>query len=453
MEPVVKVQNLSKQYQIGGLDAGYRTFRETFAQVLARPFRRLQGIEGAATETIWALKDVDFVVQEGEILGLIGHNGAGKSTLLKILSRITSPTKGRTEVHGHIGSLLEVGTGFHPDLTGRENVYLNGTILGIKRSEIKRHFDEIVAFSEIEKFIDTPVKWYSSGMYLRLAFSVAVHLNTEVLVMDEVLAVGDVNFQQKCLDKMYDLRNHGKTILFVSHSMGAVTRLCERVVLLDKGKMIADGPANQVVRDYLGQGWQVGADRQWLVHEGPGNQIVRLRGVRVRTRAGATVDSIGIQEPIGIEVTYDVFQAGQTLVPKVDLITEEGLHLFTSHDVGERWRRQPRPEGQYVSTMWIPGNFLTGGSLRVNASVMSHHPATHTHVEAHNVVAFQVLDTIEGNSARGDYLGPIAGVVRPLLDWDTQLCPQVEEPNITSEASTIAYTPAGVERDSASSAE
>src|SRR6266436_9210711 len=277
MEPIVKVQNISKRYQIGGLDAGYTTFRETFAKALTRPIRRLQCADKQAEESIWALKDIDFDVQEGEVVGLIGNNGAGKSTLLKILSRITTPTTGRTEVHGHIGSLLEVGTGFHPDLTGRENIYLNGTILGIKRSEIKRHFDEIVAFSEIEKFIDTPVKWYSSGMYVRLAFSVAVHLDSSVLIMDEVLAVGDVSFQQKCLDKMHEIRNQGRTILFVSHNMAAVTRLCGRVILLDKGRMAADGLPLEVVNDYLGSDWKVTSERAWRgLDDAPGNDVVRL---------------------------------------------------------------------------------------------------------------------------------------------------------------------------------
>lgn len=439
MEPVVKVQNISKQYQIGGLDAGYRTFRETFAGALARPIRRLQGIGRQTAESIWALKDVDFVVQEGEIVGLIGHNGAGKSTLLKILSRITTPTTGRTEVHGRIGSLLEVGTGFHPDLSGRENIYLNGAILGIRRAEIARRFDEIVAFSEIEKFIETPVKWYSSGMYLRLAFSVAVHLDAEVLVMDEVLSVGDVGFQQKCLDKMHEIRNQGRTILFVSHAMSAVTRLCQRVILLDKGQVIADGPANEVVNAYLGENWNVTAERQWAEsHEQPGNSIVKLLKVRVRTEAGVTTESVSIRRPIGIEITYEVLQPGYVLTPKVELINEEGLHVFATHDVGERWRRESRPPARYVSTVWIPGNFLSGGNLRINASVMSHHPATVTHAHAAGVAAFQVVDVGEGRSARGDYRGPIPGVVRPLLDWDTEVCLPADEAPLQEEEMTVS---------------
>lgn len=420
MDTVVKVQNVSKRYQIGGLDAGYRTFRETFAEVIARPIHRLRGQRRQQGESIWALKDINFEVPEGEIVGLIGHNGAGKSTLLKILSRITTPTTGRTEVHGRIGSLLEVGTGFHPDLTGRENIYLNGTILGIKRSEIKERFDKIVAFSEIEQFIDTPVKWYSSGMYLRLAFSVAVHLDTEVLIMDEVLAVGDVGFQQKCLDKMHDIRNQGRTILFVSHSMAAVTRLCERVILLEKGQIAADGPANEVVNDYLGAAWQVTAEREWdNPEERPGTEAVRLIKVRAVAEDSTTKESLSIQEQIGIELTYEVLQPGHILTPRVDLFSEEGTHLFASHDVGPEWRRQPRAAGRYTSTIAIPANFLSAGNLRATASVMSHHPATVTHVYVPNAIGFQVVESDEEHTARGDYIGPIPGVIRPLLDWTT----------------------------------
>jgi len=439
MEPVVKVQNISKQYQIGGLDAGYRTFRETFAKALAWPIRRFQGAKREAGESIWALKDIDFTVQEGEILGLIGHNGAGKSTLLKILSRITTPTTGRTEVRGRIGSLLEVGTGFHPDLTGRENVFMNGTILGIRRAEIARRFDEIVAFSEIEKFIDTPVKWYSSGMYLRLAFSVAVHLDSEVLAMDEVLAVGDVGFQQKCLDKMHEIRNQGRTILFVSHSMAAVTRLCQRVILFDKGHMIADGSPAEVVNSYLGENWHVTAERQWLnPHERPGNSIVKLVKVRARTEEGVTAESVNIRRPVGIELTYDVLQPGYALTPKVELTNEEGVHVFATHDIGERWRRETRLPARYVSTVWIPGNFLSGGNLRIDASVMSHYPETVTHVHVSGVAAFQVLDIGEGQSARGDYRGPIPGAVRPLLNWETEVRLRAEEAFVETEEIAIS---------------
>jgi lipopolysaccharide transport system ATP-binding protein len=428
MKPIIRIDNISKLYNIGGLDAGYVTFRETLAGAIARPFRRIRGEQGRRGDSIWALKDVSFQVMQGEVVGVIGNNGAGKSTLLKILSRITQPTTGRTEVYGRLGSLLEVGTGFHPDLTGRENVFMNGSILGIRRAEIARKFDEIVEFSGIEKFIDTPVKWYSSGMYLRLAFSVAVHLDTEVLVMDEVLAVGDVAFQLKCMDKMNEIRNQGRTILFVSHNMAAMTRLCSRVVLLERGLLTADGPAHEVVSDYLGSSWKVTSEREWLsVEEAPSSDAVRLLRVRVRNKRGETAESVGIQEAVGVQLTYDVLQPDQVLVPKIDLLNEEGLHLFSSHDVGPEWRRQPRPVGRYVSTIWIPGNFLSGGNLLANVSIMSHYPSTVIHIEVAKAVAFQVLEAEEGQSARGDYAGPIAGMLRPLLGWDTEFYSQYEE--------------------------
>jgi lipopolysaccharide transport system ATP-binding protein len=420
MAPVITVRNISKRYQIGGLDPGYATFREFLASAMAMPLRRLRRIQNSQSQTIWALKDIDFAMEAGEVVGLIGHNGAGKSTLLKILSCITLPTTGRTEVHGRIGSLLEVGTGFHPDLTGRENIFLNGTVLGIASSEVKKRFDEIVAFSEIEKFIDTPVKWYSTGMYLRLAFSVAVHLDTEVLVMDEVLAVGDVSFQQKCLDKMYEIRSEGRTILFVSHTMSAVTRLCDRAILLDKGHMIADGPAAKVVNDYLGASLRISSEREWSdATEAPGNDVVRLRRVRIRDQEGRTTASMDIRHPVGIDIVYEVLRSGATLTPKIDLLSDAGVHVFSAHDVGEEWRHRSRPTGEYVSTAWIPGNLLSEGNFVVNVSLMSHAPSTALHAQAANVVTFQIVDHHAKDSARGDYVGPIGGVLRPLLNWTT----------------------------------
>jgi lipopolysaccharide transport system ATP-binding protein len=258
-------------------------------------------------------------------------------------------------------------------------------------------------------------------MYLRLAFAVAVHLDTEVLIMDEVLAVGDVSFQQKCLDKMREIRNQGRTILFVSHSMAAVTRLCERVILLDKGRMMADGPAHQVVNDYLGSSLKVSSEREWLdPHDAPGDETVRLRHVRVRDESGRTVESTDIRRPVGIELDYDVLQPGRLLVPKIELFNEDGTHLLTSHDVNPDWRYETRPVGHYSSTVWLPGNFLSGGNLLVHAALMSHTPATVLHAYVPNAVTFQVLDIQHGEGARGDYVGPIPGVIRPLLNWETR---------------------------------
>ncbi|MBA2735010.1 MAG: ABC transporter ATP-binding protein [Acidobacteria bacterium] len=420
MRPIITVAGLSKHYSLGSLHAGYTTFRETVAGTMLRPLNRLRGIRPQAKKELWALKDVSFEVEPGEVVGLIGNNGAGKSTLLKILSRVTDATSGSFELYGRVGSLLEVGTGFHPDLSGRENIFLNGAILGIKRADLKRRFDEIVAFSELEQFIDTPVKYYSSGMYLRLAFSVAVHLDAEILTMDEILAVGDVSFQQKCLNKIHEIRQQGRTILFVSHSMPAVSRLCKRVIWLDKGRIKSDGAANEVVNDYLSECWKATAEREWNdTSEAPGNDVVRIRKVRVRTVDGQTTAEVDIRNSVGIEIVYDVLQPGQVLTPSFDLFNEQGMHIFAVHDVGARWRREPRPAGQYASTVWIPGNFLSEGHMLVQASILSYIPITVLHTREPNVVTFQVVDSQEGDSARGDYVGAVPGAVRPLLDWTT----------------------------------
>src|SRR5262245_20853004 len=251
--PVIRVEDLSKEYVIGARDKANDTFREIIASSLSSPFRRLCKLGGHVTEEerFWALKDVSFEVHEGEVVGIICHNGAGKSTLLKVLSRITAPTRGRVEIRGRVASLLEVGTGFHPELTGRENIYLNGAILGMTRGEIRRKFDEIVAFADIEKFLETPVKRYSSGMYVRLAFAVAAHLEPEILIIDEVLSVGDAEFQKKCLGKMGDVAGCGRTVLFVSHNLGAIRSLCSRAILLCNGELVAHDTVTHTLGLYL----------------------------------------------------------------------------------------------------------------------------------------------------------------------------------------------------------
>src|SRR2546423_4760204 len=262
MPSMITVENVGKRYRIGQSQASYSTLRDSLVEAVRSPFKRLARNNGPA-EFIWAVENVSFEVKPGEVVGLIGRNGAGKSTLLKLLSRITEPTKGRILLYGRVGSLLEVGTGFHAELTGRENIYLNGAILGMARNEIVRKFDEIVSFAEVEKFIDTPVKHYSSGMYLRLAFAVAAHLEPEILLVDEVLAVGDARFQRKCLDKMQDVGKQGHTILFVSHNMAAITRLCPRTILLDQGHVLSDGPSHQVASEHLSGGLGTTAAREW----------------------------------------------------------------------------------------------------------------------------------------------------------------------------------------------
>jgi lipopolysaccharide transport system ATP-binding protein len=418
MNRIISVKGVGKQYEIGGPSAAYSTFRETVVDLARKPFRAFRG---KANPKVWAIKDLSFDVGPGELVGIIGRNGAGKSTLLKVLSRVTEPTLGRIELYGRVGSLLEVGTGFHPELTGRENVFLNGSILGMNRYEIASKFDEIVAFGEIGQFIDTPVKRYSSGMYVRLAFAVAAHLEPEILIIDEVLAVGDAQFQKKCLDKMRDVSQQGRTVLFVSHNMHAVTRLCERAILLENGQMIADGVVHQVVSKYLQSGLGTTAVREWLDHEkAPGNEITKLRSVRVRTEDGRVSDAIDIRRPVAIEMEFDVITAGHVLVPNFHFYNDEGACAFVASDHDPAWRRKPRPAGHYCSTAWIPGNLLAEGTMIVGAAVSTMDPVQ-THFFEQDAVAFQVIDSMDGDSARGDYGGPVPGVVRPLLRWTTEL--------------------------------
>ena len=422
----IRVEHLSKDYRIGARQQAYRTLRETVSETMMAPFRRMrklwQGEASGAAElhkTFWALRDVSFEIQRGEVVGLIGRNGAGKSTLLKILSQITEPATGQVTMYGRVGSLLEVGTGFHGELTGRENIYLNGAILGMKRREIMQRFDEIVDFAEVEQFIDTPVKHYSSGMYLRLAFAVAAHLEPEILLVDEVLAVGDARFQRKCLQKMQDVGQEGRTVIFVSHNMPAITRLCQRALLLESGQLQHDGPAPQVVGAYLNLGLGTSAVREWPEPVVRSNaDIVRVCAVRVRAQDGSLTDVVDIRQPVGLEMEYEVVQEGYVLMPHFHLLNEEGIHIFSANDTDPIWHRRPRPAGRYVSTAWIPGNFLAEGMLFVDAALTTLDPDIHQFTERQAVV-FQVVDTPEGDAARGGWAGRMKGVVRPLLQWQT----------------------------------
>jgi lipopolysaccharide transport system ATP-binding protein len=371
----------------------------------------------------WALKDIDFRLRYGEIMGVIGPNGSGKSTLLKILSRILRPNSGVVRVNGRLSALIEVTAGFHPDLTGRENIYLNGTILGMKHGEIERKFDEIVAFSEIEPFIDTPVKRYSSGMYVRLGFAVAAHLEPEILLVDEVLAVGDARFQKKCLNKMQDIGRQGRTVLFVSHNLPAVTRLCGRAILLDRGKLLQDGPSNQVVGTYMNPVMSTTAAREWPdPTTAPGGDVARLRAVRLRTADGQIADAVDVRRPVAIEMEYDVLKSGSVLMPYHHVHNEEGVLLFSAHDLDAYWACRPRPQGRWVSTAQIPGNLLAEGTHFVSSGIIIADPVVHQFYER-DVVSFRVMESPGDGSARGGWVGPMGGVVRPALKWSTQFTP------------------------------
>ena len=417
----VRVEGLSKQYRLGSTHA----HDGSLAGALSRGMRQLMGRRSAppsSDDTLWALRDVSFEIKKGEVFGVIGTNGSGKSTLLKILSRVTEPTKGRAIINGRFCGLLEVGTGFHPELTGRDNVFMSGAILGMKREEIARKFDEIVAFAEVEQFIDTPVKHYSSGMYVRLGFSVLAHMDPDILIVDEVLAVGDVRFQKKCMGKMEDVGQHGRTVILVSHDMPAITRMCSRAILLNKGTVVEAGPAHEVVNHYLHAG-HIQPCAEWPdPAKAPGNDAVRLRAVRVKSETGQVADVIDIRSPVRVEIEYDILKPGQTLVAQFGFNTEEDVIAFIVNDRDPQWYRRPRPVGRYVSTAWIPGNFLSEGTMVVGGGLFCEDP-WREYCDVPRVVGFRVVDPGTGDTARGDVTGRWEGVIRPLLKWTTDHAP------------------------------
>lgn len=432
----VNAEGLSKVYRIGLKEKVHDSLAHAVIDFIRSPlenyrkYRSLYRFEDLADESssvsaapvdiIWALQDASFQIKHGEVVGFVGRNGAGKSTLLKILTRITPPTRGRAEIRGRVASLLEVGTGFHNELTGRENVYLNGTILGMSKNEVVRKFDEIVDFSGIERFIDTPVKRYSSGMAVRLAFAVAAHLEPEILIIDEVLAVGDTAFQKKCINKMQDVGKAGRTVLFVSHNMPAVKMLCNRAILLNGGRLIMDASAHDVVSAYMNTDVGVTAAREWLdPRSAPGGEVARLRGVRIVGRNNCAVSVVDIKDDVGIQMEYEVLTGGHVLLPHCYIHNDEGLMLFSTIDQDPAWRERPRPEGRYTSTAWIPGNFLTDGTIYVSCALLSRTSNIAQFYEK-QVVAFTVSDNMGEGTARGDWAGWIGGAVRPRLDWETK---------------------------------
>jgi lipopolysaccharide transport system ATP-binding protein len=423
----IRVENLGKLYHIGVAGKRHDTLRDLLMDGLRAPLGWFQrnGRSTSRDSTIWALQDVSFEVGYGEVLGVIGRNGAGKSTLLKILSRITEPTEGRAEILGRVGSLLEVGTGFHPELTGRENIYLNGAILGMRRSEIDRKFDEIVAFAEIDKFLDTPVKRYSSGMYVRLAFAVAAHLEPEVLLVDEVLAVGDAAFQKKCLGKMGDVAKEGRTVLFVSHNLVAMQTLCGRAIWLNDGKIVGAGQTSQVISDYLQTSFSALTEQVWNdPATAPGNDRVRLRRVCVRPEDGPASDMITMSTPLAIEVEFWNLLPEARLHITLHLYTEQQIVAFTTGSVTDPvWRGRAFPAGLFRSTCHIPGAFLNSGTHRVLLLVVQN---LDTVIYRHeDVLAFDVHDL---EKRPGHWLGKEPGVVQPWLQWNTEYLAEEMQP-------------------------
>lgn len=410
MHPIIKVQDLSKQYYLGGPGTPYATLRETLMDFARKPLRSLR--RNGNSPSIWALKDLNFEIGQGEVVGIIGRNGAGKSTLLKILSRITEPTTGRVDLYGRVASLLEVGTGFHPELSGRENIYLNGSILGMTHSEIESKFDEIVAFAEVEQFIDTPVKRYSSGMYVRLAFAVAAHLEPEILIVDEVLAVGDYAFQQKCLKKMQDVSTHGRTVLFVSHNLGAINRLCGRCLLLDHGNLIDSGATAGVVQTYMTSGLiQRPEYKQPTAPDKPMN----LRRIALTTDTGEIKSDIGYDESFRFVIEYEVNQPLTGTSIGLMLHTVDGTCAFTSADFDTHTDLLvSRSPGQYKTEVVIPPRWLNVGRYTVRvASANAMSGACYDDIEA---ITFNVVDTGTPGSVNGIKR---PGILQPLLDWQT----------------------------------
>jgi len=426
----IKAENLSKRYRIGLKEELHDTFIGALTSWVKYPlssFRRLQKLskfsdDGGSEDIFWALKDVSMEVRSGEVLGIIGKNGAGKSTLLKILSRITAPTGGRVRVNGRVTSLLEVGTGFHPELTGRENVFLNAAILGMSKEEISRKFDKIVDFSGVEKFIDTPVKRYSSGMGVRLAFAIAAHLDPDILIIDEVLAVGDVEFQKKCLGKMGEVTAEGRTVLFVSHNMAAIESFCKRVLLLDKGSILLDGDAQAVIDKYLNMGVAQGGEKIWAdMHRAPGDEEARLRSVQVLDRNGGVSTFFDVRDPVFLEMEYWVLRDVDWLDVSFYCFNSKGNLIFVTLDdtTDDLSGGRKRKAGFYRSRCHIPPDFLNNGQVYVQAALTDERKV---HTIQRDVVMFNVGDAMDPEGARGNYgqeWEPTA-VVRPRLKWNME---------------------------------
>ena len=416
MSVVITVENISKAFYIGSKEETADSLMGAISNVLMSPLknwrqlRKLNTFEqndDASPDIYWALKDVSFEVRDGEVLGIIGRNGAGKSTLLKVLSRITEPTRGKVKICGRVSSLLEVGTGFHPDLSGRENIYLNGTILGMTKREIDRKFDEIVDFSGVERFLDTPIKRYSSGMKVRLAFAVAAHLEPEILIIDEVLAVGDAEFQKKCMGKMQDVAQGGRTVLFVSHSMAAIEALCNRGIVLQAGSVAYDGPVGGAIEKYLEQLESIGTFKEWTQESAPQDDLFRLRKLEAVNGLDPTRPCL-IDEPTDLVIDYEVLRDHPKISASIHLHTQ-GICAFVGGTAGV-----PQAPGKYRTTCRVPAGLLNTNNYSVTVFLISN--TTELRIIEREAISFNA----EEHQGRVDYLGNMMGAVRPKLDWNTE---------------------------------
>jgi lipopolysaccharide transport system ATP-binding protein len=428
-DTVIKVENLSKKYIIRHQQAqNYTALRDVIADGVKSIGRRLSGAKqdpsmGSTQEEFWALKDVSFEVKQGDRIGIIGRNGAGKSTLLKILSRIIEPTEGEISISGRVASLLEVGTGFHPELTGNENIFLNGAILGMRKAEIKKKFDAIVDFAEVEKFIDTPVKHYSSGMYVRLAFAVAAHLEPEILIIDEVLAVGDAQFQKKCLGKIEDISTgEGKTILFVSHSMSMISALCQKAILLESGRVTRQGFPSEVILEYYGTGKNSsGYVNLNMTGKLVGDDYAELIEVYLKNSQGSYTTEIFINEPLTIGMRYKILRNREFKeyypYPAIYLIASDGTKIFYSMPQSNKF--DPPLLGTHTAECIIPGNFLNNDKYSVGLGFASCENNVKVHFYEDDLLAFNAIEDLEKTleNQRNGWASIIPAMIRPELEW------------------------------------
>jgi len=421
---ILKAENISKQYRLGEVGTGTlkHDFNRWWHKIRGKenPYLKIGDANDRSTkgtsDYVWALQDINFEVERGEVLGIIGKNGAGKSTLLKILSKVTAPTTGSLKSKGRIASLLEVGTGFNGEMTGRENIFLNGAILGMTKKEISSKLDEIIEFSGCERYIDTPVKRYSSGMTVRLAFAVAAFLEPEILVVDEVLAVGDAEFQKKAIGKMQDIsKGQGRTVLFVSHNMAAVKSLCTRGMVLEHGKVIFEGHVEEAVNKYFSDQEQF-ANKKWDLESSPKTNFLRLLAVKILNENNEVALNHSISNSIAVEFTYEILEEGNIFTHGFNLFNNENVHILSSHDKDSLTLERSLPKGIYSKRIIIPGNLLAEGTYSCSFAIMKYNPFV---VEFHemDIVGFNIVDEFGGNTARGNYNGNFPGVIRPILKW------------------------------------
>lgn len=425
MNIAISIENLSKQYRLGLVST--RTLSHDINrwwQINIRgkedPYLKISEINDRTkkgeSEYVWALKDINIDVKEGEVLGIIGKNGAGKSTLLKILSKVTTPTTGSIKACGRIASLLEVGTGFHPEMTGRENIFLNGAILGMNKSEIRRKLDEIIDFAGVERYIDTPVKRYSSGMMVRLGFAVAAHLEPEILIVDEVLAVGDAEFQKKAIGKMKDVSSQkGRTVLFVSHNMSSIKSLCQEGVYLKNGQIKYTGIIENTITNYLSEEASIKTKVTWEKNDRPGDGAAFLISAKLIDENLNDITTVSIKDKIGIEFIYEVLQEGVSRIPNIHLFTVKGDYVFVS---GDKDKPELKKKGIFRTIMWIPSNLLNTETYIVGIALSTMSPVK-VHFYAQEALIFEIVEDI--NHRQNEYKQIIPGLIRPDLNWDTEL--------------------------------